>query len=258
MWDTSTLFSGENSQVPFDSVIHLAGENVASGRWSKTKKKRIIYSRVHGTRQLVDYLKSLDTPPKTFLCASAIGYYGNRDDERLTESSSNGNGFLAEVCRRWEAEANGMTSAGTRVVNLRFGMVLSPKGGALSKMITPFKAGVGGPIGKGKQYMSWISIRDLVEIIHLAIITETLSGPLNVVSPSPVTNREFTAQLASVIGKPAILPAPPFGLRLLFGEMADEMLLASSRVRPEKLLQHGYTFRDTELQDTLSRCVKGE
>ena len=254
IWDPSPLVLSEN-ETGFDAVIHLAGENVAAGRWSAARKKRILDSRINGTRELVGLLATLPTPPKTFLCASAIGFYGSRQSELLTETSGTGSGFLAEVCRHWEAEANKAKQQGMRVVNLRFGMVLSPHGGALHKMLPPFKAGVGGPIGNGKQYMSWISIRDLVAIVAFVLNTPSLQGPVNVVSPKPLTNRDFTSCLSKVLNRPALLPTPPFALKLLFGEMATEMLLASSRVKPEKLLRAGYSFQDTDLATTLEHCV---
>lgn len=254
-WHIGELLKRDDPAEPFDTVIHLAGENVAAGRWTTQRKQRILTSRIEGTRDLVTFLAGLPHPPQTFLCASAIGYYGNRQEELLTEKSESGSGFLAEVCRKWEQEAQRAGEFGARVVHLRFGMVLSPKGGALSKMLPPFRAGLGGPIGSGRQYMSWISIRDLAEIVDLAINDDSISGPINVVSPDPITNKDFTRILAEVLGRPAILPAPPFALRLMFGEMADEMLLASSRVKPEKLLAAGYSFQDTNLADTLRYCV---
>lgn len=256
IWQTDDLFAAPESDEPFDVVIHLAGENVADGRWSNSKKRRIMNSRIDGTRELVEYLATLPKPPSTFICASAIGYYGDRGDEILTEESGQGAGFLKDVCKNWEIEARKASQSGSRVVILRFGMVLSPKGGALSKMLPPFKAGIGGPIGKGEQYMSWVTIRDLTEIVNFAINTDSLEGPVNVVSPTPIVNKEFTKTLAEVLKKPARLPAPPFGLRLLFGEMADEMLLSSSRVKPEKLLKAGYVFRDRDLKASLEYCIK--
>jgi len=255
IWKTDELLSDAEEAAPVDAVIHLAGENIADGRWSASKKRRIMDSRVEGTRELVGFLATLDEPPSTFICASAVGFYGSRGSEVLTEKKSGGSGFLAEVCRKWEAEAKKAESFGARVVHLRFGMILSPNGGALAKMLPPFKAGLGGPLGNGRQYMSWISIRDLVEIADLALNDETLRGPVNVVSPEPVTNKEFTRCLAEVLNRPAILPAPSFALRLMFGEMADEMLLASSRARPEKLIGAGYSFQDQNLTETLRYCV---
>ncbi|WP_163336564.1 TIGR01777 family oxidoreductase [Desulfopila sp. IMCC35008] len=255
-WDTRDLFSEDDDSQPFNHVIHLAGENVANGRWSTTRKKAILESRVEGTRQLVQYLATLKTPPETLLCASAVGFYGSRGDELLNEHSGLGGGFLADVCKQWEKEAKKAKEFGTRVVHLRFGMVLSPKGGALHKMLPPFKAGLGGPIGKGTGYMSWISIRDITKIVEFLINTPSVNGPVNVVSPTPVTNREFTENLAKVLHRPARLPAPPFMLRLLFGEMADEMLLSSTRAKPEKLLASGYEFKDTNLEDVLKYCTE--
>jgi uncharacterized protein len=257
-WHTRELFSTSDNSKPFNQVIHLAGENVANGRWSATRKKAILESRIEGTRQLVRYLSTLETPPKTLLCASAVGFYGSRGDELLDEYSGLGRGFLSDVCRQWEREAKKAAEFGIRVVNMRFGMVLSPKGGALHKMLPPFKAGLGGPIGKGAGYMSWISIRDITEIIQFLISTPSISGPINVVSPSPVTNLEFTTTLASVLNRPARLPAPPFMLKLLFGEMADEMLLASIRAKPEKLLASGYQFKDPDLEKVLQYCVDNQ
>lgn len=212
IWNTDNLIDSDDDP-PFDTVIHLAGENVATGRWSNAKKERILKSRVDGTRELVDYLATLETRPSTLLCASAVGFYGNRDDEPLLESSGLGSGFLADVCKQWEAEANKAQQLGIRVVNLRFGMVLSPNGGALHKMLPPFRMGVGGPIGKGNQYMSWVTIRDIEEIVDFLIHTPSIKGPVNVVAPSAVTNREFTRILAESVSKPAVLPTPPFALR---------------------------------------------
>lgn len=257
-WHTRDLFSNSDDSRPFNHVIHLAGENVANGRWSAARKKAILESRVEGTRQLVEYLSTLATPPETLLCASAVGFYGNRGDEFLDEYSGLGGGFLADVCKQWEKEARKAEGLGIRVVNLRLGMVLSPKGGALHKMLPPFKAGLGGPIGKGAGYMSWISIRDITEIVQFLLANTSVTGPVNVVSPSPVTNTEFTASLAKVLNRPARLPAPPFMLRLLFGEMADEMLLSSTRAKPEKLIINGYKFRDTNLEQVLEYCVSNQ
>ena len=257
IWNTADLFSAAGSEDPFETVIHLAGENIAQGRWSMVKKQRVMESRVEGTRQLIDYLATLPTPPQTFICASAIGYYGNRGDEVLSEMSKAGSGFLSEICRKWEAEAHMAEAFGARVINLRFGMVLSPKGGGLHKMLPPFKVGIGGPIGNGRQFMSWVSIRDIVEIVDFVIHTESIRGPVNVVAPEAVNNKEFTKALSKVLGRPAKIPSPPFILRLLFGEMADEMILASIRVSPDKLLEAGYCFQDVDLEQTLKYCIHG-
>ncbi|MFV0436756.1 MAG: TIGR01777 family oxidoreductase [Desulfopila sp.] len=254
MWPEEPFVADDDGQG-FDTVIHLAGENVAQGRWTTARKQRIMESRVVGTRQLIGRLASLPRPPETVICASAVGYYGNRGDEVMTERSTAGATFLAKVCQAWEEEAGKARQLGCRVVNLRFGMVLSPHGGALHKMLPAFRAGLGGRIGAGDQFMSWISIRDLVEIVDFCIHDAAISGPVNVVSPVPVSNREFSRCLASVLRRPAFLPAPATVLRLIFGEMADEMLLASSRVIPGKLQQAGYSFQDINLVDTLRYCL---
>lgn len=256
IWNTDELLSQPDSDEPIETVIHLAGENVAKGRWSETRKRKIMDSRVDGTRQLVDFLATLKVPPQTLICASAVGYYGSRGSEVLTEQSEAGTGFLAEVCLKWEAEARRAERFGARVVNTRFGMVLSPKGGALHKMLPAFRAGLGGPIGSGNQYTSWVSIRDLVEIFDFIIHTEAIQGPVNVVAPGALTNKEFTACLAKVLNRPALIPVPPFALRLLFGDMADEMLLTSSRAQPAKLLASGYCFQDADLAETLRFCTR--
>jgi hypothetical protein len=237
-----------------DAVVHLAGENVA-GLWTQEKKKRIRKSRVEGTRLLSRSLAELGKPPKVLVCASAVGYYGNRGDEILTEESESGEGFLAEVCREWEEACEPTRKKGIRVVNLRIGLVLSPEGGALKTMLPPFRLGVGGTIGSGNQYISWISIDDMVGIIHHAINQENLNGPVNSVAPNPVTNREFTKTLAWVLGRPSFLSVPEFAIRLLTGEMAEEMLLASTRAVPKKLLDSGYKFRYPELEGALRHLL---
>ncbi len=234
----------------FDEVIHLAGESVA-GRWSEAKKKAIHESRVQGTTHLAAALAQTQSPPRVFICASAIGCYGNRGDEVLTEQSPAGQGFLPEVCRQWEAASGIAANAGIRTVNLRLGLVLSPKGGALAKMLTPFKLGLGGRIGSGQQWWSWIHVDDIAGIIHHAIQSDTVSGPLNLVAPNAVRNAEFTQRLASVLGRPAFFHVPAFAARLAFGEMADELLLSSERVDPAKLRASGYAFRFAELPRAL-------
>lgn len=252
-WDTESL--PENHGNSYEAVIHLAGENVATGRWSKKKKEAILQSRLEGTRELVDYISLLAVKPKVFLCASAVGYYGNRGNELLDENSSLGVGFLAEVCRQWEKETQRLTQLGIRVVNLRFGMILSPHGGALSKMVPPFKAGLGGIMGTGSQHISWISIRDVVSIIDFIMKTESLGGPVNVVSPIQCTNRELTKTLGEVLSRPTIFKVPTAAAKLIFGQMADEMLLTSCRVTPQKLMQAGYAFQDQSLESVLRHCV---
>jgi uncharacterized protein (TIGR01777 family) len=240
----------------FDAVVHLAGESVV-GRWTEEKKKAIRESRVLGTRHLATALAQSKVKPRVFVCASAVGFYGNRGDEVLGEESLSGQGFLPEVCREWEEATHAVTEAGIRVVNIRIGLVLSPKGGALAKMLTPFKLGLGGRIGSGRQWWSWIHVDDTVGGIHHAMVTESLSGPVNLVAPNPVRNAEFTTVLAAVLGRPAIFPVPEFALRLAFGKQAaEEMLLASQRVQPEKLGSSGYTFRFRELRMALENLVR--
>jgi len=237
------------------AVIHLAGENIAGARWSRAVKRRIRESRVSGTRFLAGALAGMKPPPGVLVCASAIGFYGDRGDERLTEASAPGRGFLADVCREWEAAAAPAAAAGIRVVNLRFGMILSPAGGALAKMLTPFRLGLGGRLGPGRQYMSWIGIDDAVSVIHHAIEHPGLAGPVNAVSPEPVTNREFTKTMGRVLRRPTIFPMPGFAARLVFGEMADALLLASARVFPVKLSESGHRFLTPGLESTLRRLL---
>ena len=239
----------------FDAVVHLAGENIAGGRWSVARKKSIRDSRVQGTRLLCDTLASLDRPPQVLVCASAIGFYGHRGDEILDESSGPGTSFLCDVCREWEAATEPAGEAGMRVVNLRIGVVLSAAGGALAKMLLPFQCGLGGIVGTGRQYWSWIAIDDVIGAVHHVLTHDDLSGPINVVSPSPITNREFTKSLGTVLRRPTLFPMPAFVARLALGEMADELLLASSRVVPQKLKRCGFEFQFPELQDTLKHLL---
>ncbi|MBI4553602.1 MAG: TIGR01777 family protein [Candidatus Latescibacteria bacterium] len=237
-----------------DAVVHLAGETIAE-RWTAEKKARIRDSRVNGTRLLSESLARLAQPPNVVVCASAIGYYGDRGDDVLREDSPPGSGFLAEVCREWEAAAAPAVQQGLRVVHLRIGVVLSPAGGALAKMLPPFRMGVGGRIGSGRQYMSWIAIDDLIGVFHYALTTESLTGPVNAVAPNPVTNLEFTNTLGRVLGRPTLFPLPAVAARLAFGEMANDLLLASTRVEPAQLLSIGYTFRYPELEGALQHLL---
>lgn len=253
-WATDILSSKTDS--PFQTVIHLAGENVAQGRWTQQKKQKILMSRVEGTKQLIDFIATLKEKPTAFLCASAAGYYGSRGDEILDENSSLGEGFLADVCRQWEKETQRLSSMGIRVVNLRFGMILSPRGGALHKMIPPFQARLGGIIGNGQQYISWISIRDLVEIVNFIIKQNHIQGPVNIVSPIQTTNKGLTKALGKALNRPTPFKIPAFMVRLIFGQMADEMLLSSSRVTPKVLLESGYEFKDQSLDAVLHYCVE--
>ena len=240
-----------------EAIFHLAGDSVASGRWTAAKKARIRRSRVEGTALLARTLASLDRPPAVLACASAIGYYGDRGDDALTEESPPGAGFLASVCRDWEAAATPAVEAGIRVLHLRFGVVLSAAGGALAKMLGPFRMGMGGPIGSGRQYVSWIAMDDVLEAINHLLSNPTLHGPVNVASPRPVTQLEFARTLGRVLGRPTVLAVPAFGMRLMFGEMATEVLLASQRLEPARLLSSGYEFRYPDLEPALRHLVGG-
>jgi len=234
-----------------DTVVHLAGENIAAGRWTINKKRRIRRSRVDATGHLVRSLAQMQQPPKTFVCASAIGIYGDRGEEELTESSEPGTGFLADVCRDWEAAAAAGEEAGMRVVRLRIGVVLSTQGGALAKMLKPFKLGLGGIVGNGKQYWSWVGLQDVVEVMQETVSNESLRGPINVVSPNAMTNHDFTKVLGSVLRRPTIFPLPAFVAKLMLGEMADELLLGSARVVPEALTTSGFQFQHADLETCL-------
>ncbi|MCB9873898.1 MAG: TIGR01777 family protein [Planctomycetaceae bacterium] len=238
-----------------DAVVHLAGENIANSRWNPRVKQRLRDSRVVATRTLCEGLARMSTPPKVLVCASAIGYYGDRDEELLAEESAPGTSFLAKLVNDWEEATRPAAEAGIRVVNLRFGVILSPKDGALSKMLLPFKLGVGGRVGSGKQYWSWISIDDAAGVAHHAIMTEGLVGPVNTVAPNPATNIEFTKMLGRVLRRPTIFPMPAFAARLALGEMADELLLASARVDARKLLESGYEFRQPTLEAALRHLL---
>ncbi len=239
----------------FDAVVHLAGENISEGRWTPQKKARIRDSRVKGTRTLSEALAQLTRPPQTLISASAIGFYGSRGDEVLNEQSASGDDFLSEVCREWELSTRPAAEKGMRVVALRFGVILSAEGGALAKMVTPFKLGVGGKVGSGNQYMSWITLDDVIGVIGYALTNEALHGPVNVVAPHPVTNLEFTKTLGDVLSRPTIFPAPAFALRLAFGEMADALLLSSTRVEPLRLKESGFVFQYPELGGALSHLL---
>lgn len=239
----------------FDAVFNLAGESIAEGRWTDEKKHRIRESRVKGTKLLGDALANLAQPPQTFICASAIGYYGNRGDEVLTEKSSSGNDFLSEVCREWEEATALATEKGIRVVNARFGVILDKNGGALAKMLPPFRMGIGGRIGSGKQWMSWIALDDVIGALQFALGNDSLEGPTNFVAPNPVRNSEFTKLLGRALSRPTFFPIPAFGVRLLFGEMADALLLASQRVQPDKLNAAGYGFQYSELEKALPHVL---
>ena len=239
----------------FEAVINLAGESV-TGRWTAAKKKAIRESRVLGTTHLATALARTPLRPRLFLCASAIGFFGNRGDEVLTEASVSGEGFLPEVCREWEAASWIAADGGIRTVNIRFGLVLSPKGGALGKMVMPFKLGVGGRIGSGQQWWSWVHIDDIVGAVHHALQSNSLSGPFNMAAPNPARNVEFTEVLASILHRPAFFPVPPLALRLAFGKMAaTELFLSSARAMPAKLQESGYAFRFPNLRTALEELL---
>ena len=239
----------------FDAVIHLAGESIV-GRWTSEKKARMVDSRVQGTGHLAEALARASRKPQVLITASAIGYYGDRGEETLTEESGPGTNFLAGLCRQWEAATGAATQAGIRTVQVRIGVMLSTKGGALPKMLTPFKLGLGGRIGSGRQYLSWISIDDVVGAILYALNAGQVRGPVNATAPNPATNSEFTRSLAEVLHRPAIFPMPTFAVRALFGQMGDELLLASARVLPSKLQASGYQFRRPELKTALMSLLK--
>lgn len=251
VWDATTYeFERPADLEGFDAVIHLGGENII-GRWTQAKKKRIRDSRVRSTGALADALTGLKQKPGVFIVASAVGYYGDRGAEELTEESPAGSGFLADVVREWEAAADPARKANIRVVHLRSGILLSPAGGALKTMLTPFKLGIGGKLGRGTQYVSWATLDDAVGIILHALKKPSLDGPLNVVSPTPCTNLELTKALGRALRRPTVCPVPAFAARMVFGEMADSLLLASQRVLPTKLLASAYPFRHTDLDTAL-------
>jgi uncharacterized protein len=256
IWDP---LSGKLDPAPLegiDATVHLAGENIAARRWTPTQKTRIRESRVAGTCLLAETLAKLTEPPRVLVCASAIGFYGDRGDQVLNEDSPPGTGFLADTCRDWEAAAKPAADRGVRVVHLRTGIVLASGGGALAKMLPAFRLGVAGIIGSGKQFMSWISLADLISAISYALSNETLRGPVNAIAPNAVTNYEFTKTLGRVLGKPTLFPMPAFVARLAFGEMADELLLASTRVEPKRLLDSGFRFGFPKLDAALAHAIQ--
>lgn len=250
-WDP---LKGPPPQAAFegvDAVIHLAGDPVAEGRWTKAKKARIRDSREIGTRNLVAGLAALTRRPSVLVSASAVGIYGDRGDEQLDERSRPGSGFLADVCEAWEREASRAAEVGLRVAMIRIGIVLGPGGGALGKMLTPFKLGIGSPLGSGRQYMPWVHLDDLVEMLLFAAREPGVHGPLNGVAPNPVTNREFTKSLGKVLGRPTFMPSVPgFALKTMLGEFA-QVLLASQRVVPQAALSQGFAFKFAELEPAL-------
>jgi len=239
---------------PLDAVVHLAGENIAQ-RWTPTAKARIRASRVDATRLLCEALARLPQPPRVLICASATGFYGDRGGEMLDEMSAPGTGFLPEVCQAWEAAADVARQRGIRVVHLRLGIVLARHGGALAKMLPAFRFGLGGWLGAGRQYWSWIALEDLLRVVELALQDDRLSGVVNAVSPEPVTNADFTRALARALRRPAVLPMPAFAVQWLFGEMGRDALLASARVRPVRLLKSGFEFRFPQLDAVFKQAM---
>ncbi|MGH9717456.1 MAG: TIGR01777 family oxidoreductase [Candidatus Acidiferrales bacterium] len=255
-WDPSSATIDTTAMEGADAVVHLSGANIADGRWTPRRKALLRSSRVDSTRLLVDALAQLRQKPRVLVCASATGYYGNRGDELLTEASEPGTDFLALLARDWEAEAMRASAAGMRTVLLRFGIILSPHGGALPKMLLPFRFGAGGRIGSGKQWMPWIALEDVVGIARAAIADERFDGALNAVAPNPVRNAEFTRIAAAVLRRPAIFAVPAFALRAVLGEMADSLLLASTRAVPRRLAETGYAFHFAEIEAALRAILE--
>jgi len=256
LWDPMSATVDAPAMEGFDAVFHLSGASIAGGRWTRERKSVLRSSRIDSTRVLVDTLSGLKTKPRVFLCASATGYYGSRGDQVLTEASEGGTDFLALLARDWEAEATRAELAGIRTVRLRFGVILSAEGGALPRMLTPFKFGIGGQLGSGNQWMSWIALEDVVEVMRSAIASGEFSGPVNVVSPNPVRNSEFTRIVAATLHRPAIFSAPAFVLRIALGEMANPLLLASQRAIPERLMAMGHKFQFANLDASLQSIVE--
>lgn len=253
-WDPGAAISPA-AVSGFDAVIHLAGESIF-GRWTAGKKRRIRDSRVVGTFNLAQALAAAEEKPKVFVSGSAIGYYGNRGDEMLSEESAPGTGFLAQACEEWEEATMPAVQADIRTAHIRTGIVLSAKGGALGAMLLPFKMGLGGRTGDGRQWMSWIDVRDMVGAIHHVLKNDLLQGAVNMVAPKPVMNAEFASTLAGVLRRPAIFPMPAFAAKVIFGEMGEELLLSSQKVEPGKLISSGYPFRYRELKKSLEGLLR--
>ena len=256
-WDPQISRLNPDHLKEIDAVVHLAGENISRGRWTAARKRRIRDSRIQATRFLCETLRQLSHPPRVLVSASATGYYGNRGDRKLVEVDDPGQGFLAELVQEWEQATLLAVEKGIRVVQARFGVVLSPTGGALARMTVPFRMGLGGKIGNGRQYISWIALDDAVGAICRALDDDSLAGPVNIVSPGPVTNAEFTRTLGKILGRSTLLPLPAFAARLALGKMADELLLASTRVIPARLQGVGYEFLQPKLEGAL-RHLLGE
>jgi uncharacterized protein (TIGR01777 family) len=254
-WDPVTNEFDAQAAEGADAVVHLAGASIGGGRWTNARKDLLRSSRVDATRHLVNSLSALSAKPRIFVGVSAVGYYGNRGDEKLTDHSGPGSDFLAQICKDWERESNRAAEFGARVVILRFGIILSTRGGALPRMLTPIRMFVGGKLGSGQQWMSWISLDDAAGVIRFALENNAVRGPVNTVSPYPIRNADFTKKAARAVHRPAMFPAPEFALRLMLGEMADRLLLSSQRALPEKLQSLGYQFQDSDLGFTLARLI---
>lgn len=254
-WEPAATAAQLEALEGADAIVNLSGASIGDGRWTPERKRVLRDSRIDSTRLLVDAMARLRQKPKVFVCASAVGYYGSRGDEELTESSAAGTDFLGGVTHEWEAQAQQAEGSGIRTVMTRFGVILSANGGALPRMLTPFKMGAGGRLGDGKQWMAWVEIQDVVGAIRWIIANPEARGPVNVVSPNPVQNSEFTRVLARVLHRPAIFPAPAFALRMMLGEMADALLLSSQRAKPEKLVAGGFRFRFETLKPALREVL---
>ncbi len=254
-WDPDSKKLCLDSIGNIDAAIHLAGDHIGSGRWTDQKKNRIIQSRVRGTTLIAEKLAALDKPPRVVICASAIGYYGNRGNETLDESHGPGNDFISMVCDQWEQSARLLPDKGIRTSFLRIGVVLTPLGGALQRLLLPYKFGIGGKIGSGSQYISWVGMEDVLGSIHHILFHDSVSGPVNIVSPNPVTNKTLTKTLGLILSRPTPFPIPSKVIQFAFGEMGKEILLSSTRVMPQKLLQTGYRFKNPVLDEALKQML---
>ena len=258
LWNPASASLKAPDLEGFEAVVHLAGESLAAGRWTRSRMRAIRDSRIASTQLLCRALAELANPPRVLASASAIGFYGSRGDTVLTEGSAQGEGFLADLGSEWEEATESAANSGIRVVLLRFGLVLSPEGGAFEKMLTPFRFCLGGSLGSGQQYWSWIAINDAIRAICHTLETANLSGPVNIVSPQPVSNLEFTKTLGRVLSRPSIFSVPSGALRLAMGRMADEALLSSARVKPERLIETGFQFRHPDLTGAFEYLLKGK
>lgn len=250
VWNPAERFIDKSKIRKCDAIIHLAGESIA-GRYSRSKKQRIYQSRINGTKLITEFIEALDERPRTFISASAIGYYGDRDNKVLTEEAPTGESFLAELCRDWETASREANDLGVRTVQTRFGIILSSQGGALAKMLPPFKLGLGGPLGSGNQYWPWVSIDDVIAAIIFILNNPSLRGPVNLVSPNAVSNSDFTRTLAQILNRPAVIRLPRIVIRTIFGPLLEELLLSSINAVPTKLQNAGFKFKDTNLYETL-------